>query len=69
MTKFIHIVQVHPVELGKPNLHKVVDKREFETVTQAQEWINCYNHNVRMMKIEQLAVYYGRVNDATGELE
>jgi hypothetical protein len=68
MTKFVHIVQSHPVELGKPNLSKVVEEREFDTVTQAQEWINCYNHNARMMKVEQLAVYRGCVNDATGEL-
>jgi DNA polymerase III delta prime subunit len=68
MTQFVHIVQAHPVELGKPNLAKVVEEREFDTVNQAQEWIKCYNHNARMMKVEQLAVYLGCVNDETGEL-
>jgi hypothetical protein len=68
MTQFVHIVQTHPVELGKPNLSKVVEEREFDTVRQAEAWIDCYNHNARMMKVEQLAVYLGCVNDETGEL-
>ena len=68
MTQFVHIVQAHPVELGLPNLAKVVEEREFDTVTQAEAWIDCYNHNARMMKVEQLAVYLGCVNHATGEL-
>lgn len=68
MTQFVHIAQAHPVENGLPNLHKVVEEREFDNVTQAEAWIDCYNHNARMMKVEQLAVYTGCVNDATGEL-
>jgi hypothetical protein len=68
MSQFVHIAQAHPVENSKPNLAKVVEEREFDTVNQAQEWIDCYNHNARMMKVEQLAVYLGCVNDATGEL-
>ena len=31
MIKFVHIVYVHPVELGLPNLHKVIREQEFET--------------------------------------
>ena len=68
MSQFVHIAQAHPVENGQPNLAKVVEEREFDTVTQAEAWIDCYNHNAKMMKIEQLAVYVGCVNDATGEL-
>ena len=59
MTQFVHIAQAHPVELGKPNLAKVVEKREFDTVSKAEAWIDCYNHNARMMKVDQLAVYMG----------
>jgi hypothetical protein len=68
MTKHFYIVQAHPVEQGLPNLHKVVEEREFDTVAQAEAWIDCYNHNARMMKVEQLAVYLGCVNHKTGEL-
>ena len=68
MTKLVHIVQSHPVENGQPNLHKVVEEREFNTVIQAEAWITCYNHNAKMMKVDEQAVYVGCVNDATGEL-
>ncbi len=75
MTKFVHIVQVHPVELGLPNLHKVEFEKEFETREQADDYIKIYNANIAYMwkrkKIEfynKQAVYYGCVNDETGEL-
>ena len=66
--KFVHIAQAYHVENGQPNLHKILLEKEFDTVTQAEAWIDCYNHNARMMKVEQLAVYTGCVNDATGKL-
>ena len=66
MTKYVHIVQVHPVELGEPNLYKVKAEYEFPTLDMANDYIIQYNQftegNVK-------AVYLGRVNDATGELE
>ena len=72
MTTYKHIVQVHPVENGLPNLYKVNCEREFDTVDAAYKWLDNYNDDrqddgrcVREFK----AVYYGRVNDATGELE
>jgi hypothetical protein len=71
MTKFVHIVQVHPVELGKPNLHKVVQEQEFDTVRQAEAWIDKFNTpNYRVDKgyPAYQAVYLGCVNDETGEL-
>lgn len=66
MTKYVHIVQVHPVELGEPNLHKVREEFEFGTKVEAEDWIDFYN-SARQFKYQ--AVYRGRVNDATGELE
>lgn len=71
MTKYVHIVQVHPVENGEPNLSKVKDEMEFETKTQADAWIKIFNDIEKTYgpKVELKAVYTGRVNDATGELE
>ena len=66
MTKYFHIVQVHPVELGQPNLSKVTLEREFDTKDKAEEWANAYNHRSAE---RSKAVYHGRVNDETGELE
>jgi hypothetical protein len=65
MTKHIHIVYVHPVELGEPNLHKVEFEKEFDTKEYAEEFIEGFN---KMAKPEFKAVYYGCVNDETGEL-
>jgi hypothetical protein len=68
MTKFVHIVYVHPVELGLPNLHKVELEREFETKEEAERWVELYNDNEKIFGNEDKAVYLGCVNDATGEL-
>ena len=68
MTKFVHIVYVHPVEQGLPNLHKVELEREFETKEQAERWAELYNDNEKIFGNEHKAVYLGCVNDATGEL-
>lgn len=65
MTKYFHIVQVHPVELGEPNVAKVKREEEFVTVQEAQEFIADFNSNHTALQ----AVYVGRVNDTTGELE
>ena len=67
MTKYVHIVQVHPVEMGEPNLHKVKAEHEFDTLEEAQECIQ--NYNRWAVALGKQAVYLGRVNDATGELE
>ena len=64
MTKFVHIVQVHPVELGEPNLHKVKMEQEFDTWEEAVHWVRLFNYPETDVK----AVYLGCVNDATGEL-
>ena len=68
MTKFVHIVYVHPVEQGLPNLHKVELEREFETKEEAERWAELYNDNEKIFGNEDRAVYYGCVNDETGEL-
>ena len=65
MTTYKHIVQVHPVENGEPNLHEVKHEIEFPTKDWAMEYI--LNFNTPGAPLE--AVYHGRVNDATGELE
>jgi hypothetical protein len=64
MTKFVHIVYVHPVENGEPNLHKVVMEQEFATWEEAVHWVRLFNYPETDVK----AVYYGCVNDETGEL-
>ena len=64
MTKFVHIVYVHPVELGEPNLSKVKEEQEFTNMIAAQDWIINYNAVYEKTR----AVYYGCVNDETGEL-
>ena len=68
MTKFVHIVQVHPVENGLPNLHKVKEEKEFDTKEDAERWFNMFNAFAEAADCELKAVYYGCVNDATGEL-
>jgi len=68
MTKFVHIVYVHPVENGLPNLHKVELEREFETKEEAERWAELYNDIEKIFGNEDRAVYLGCVNNATGEL-
>ena len=66
MTQFVHIVYVHPVEQGEPNLHKVKYEQEFDTVYQAEFWIDEFNKAAGDNPVK--AVYYGCVDDGTGEL-
>lgn len=70
MPKFFHIVQVHPVEQGKPNTFKVVEEREFGTRVEAEDWLEFFNHKggVNRHGDKTVAVYLGCVNDETGEL-
>jgi hypothetical protein len=69
MSQFVHIVYVHPVENGEPNLHKVKAEKEFEDKQEAKLWILAYNHEAHKVNDTCLkAVYYGCVNDETGEL-
>ena len=72
MTVYKHIVQVHPLENGEPNLYKVKAEREFDTEQEAKNFTFAYNNPVYCADYEQVfskAVYRGRVNDETGELE
>jgi hypothetical protein len=70
MTKFVHIVQVHPVENGWANLSKVVLEKGFETKYQAENFMLLFNANFGISRHgnETIASYLGCVNDATGEL-
>ena len=68
MTKFVHIVQVHPVENGEPNLHKVAHEAEAETKEEADAFIKWYNKAQQDTGGLYKAVYRGCVNDETGEL-
>ena len=71
MTKFVHIVQVHPVENGEPNLHKVRAEHEFWFKESAIKWMEGFNRVYAATEDdpeEFRAVYLGCVNDATGEL-
>ena len=64
MTKFVHIVQVHPVENGEPNLSKVKQEKEYDTKYGALAAVMDYN----LIYKKTRAVYRGCVNDETGEL-
>lgn len=66
MTTYKHIVQVHPVENGEVNLSKVEFKLGFSDKESANWYISTLND---YPKTPTKAVYLGRVNDATGELE
>lgn len=74
VTKYVHIVQVHPVENGEPNLSKVVREIEFAGPAgkqAAERYIELYNAHPEPDRHNgpTQAVYQGRVNAATGELE
>ena len=69
MTTYVHIVYVHPVELGLPNLHKVKKEIEFDTKELADGYIEWYYAEAQELYEMKQAVYLGRVNDSTGELE
>jgi hypothetical protein len=71
MTKFKHIVQVHPVELGRPNLHKVKLEKEFDSAVEARTYIDRFNETACKIANREIvcAVYNGKVNVVTGELE
>jgi hypothetical protein len=64
MSQFVHIVQVHPVENGLPNLHKVIQEKEYDTKYGALGAVMDYN----LIYKKTQAVYLGCVNDETGEL-
>ena len=64
MTKFVHIVQVHPVENGEPNLSKVKQEKEYDTKYGALAAVMDYN----LIYKKTCAVYVGCVNTETGEL-
>jgi len=68
MPKFVHIVYVHPVELGKPNLHKVKHEAEFQFYDDALNYVKQQNRMFKKAGDALEAVYLGCVNDATGEL-
>jgi hypothetical protein len=68
MPKFVHIVYVHPVELGEPNLHKVKHEAEFQFYDDALNYVKQQNRMFKKSGDALQAVYYGCVNDATGEL-
>ena len=70
MTKFVHIVYVHPVENGKPNFSKVVSEAEFATYDEAYTFQNKHNDELFYNRHgdRTFAFYHGCVNDETGEL-
>lgn len=70
MTTYKHIVQVHPVEYGEPNLAKVKYEHEFHLSSTAKKWADGMNKTESADgEPEYQAVYLGRVNEETGELE
>jgi hypothetical protein len=68
MTKYFHIVQVHPVENGVIQTHEVKEEKEFESHFNALQWIEIRNLRAEQKSEPLKAVYLGCVNDETGEL-
>ena len=67
MKIYKHIVRIHPVENGEPNLHKVRAEHEFWFEASAKKWAEGMNKVESMDDDpENMAVYCGRVNDETG---
>jgi hypothetical protein len=58
MTKFVHIVYVHPVENGLPNLYKVKAEREFNTKESADAYVLAYNKNFDARLINVIVAFY-----------
>ena len=70
MTTHKHIVQVHPVYKDGINLNEVTTEYECETKEEADYLIEIWNRPpTRGRKAFARAVYRGRVNCETGELE
>ena len=67
MTKFVHIVHIHPLELGEPNLDKVKHEEEFKTLKEAEIYHWKYN-SAPDYAGKTRAVYQGRINAETREL-
>jgi hypothetical protein len=64
MTKFFHIVQVHPVENGELNIYKVNEEFEYASREDAEAIVWHWNG----IWTDTKAVYLGCVNHETGEL-
>ena len=60
---YTHVVQVHPMENGEPNLHKVEKEFEYNDLESAEICIQHWNETATHTK----AVYTGCVNNASGE--
>lgn len=68
MATYKHLVQVHPVALCyEPIIAKSKGGYEFEYRQDAEDYVFLFNQTSD--KTHMKAVYRGRVNDATGELE
>ncbi len=66
-----HIVQIHPVEAGKPNLFKVRGEHEFNFKASAVKWMEGFNRVYAATEDdpeEFRAVYLGCVDTDTGDL-
>lgn len=68
MTKFYHIVQVHPVYNGIVQTHKVKTEFEFDAKHKADQRVKLLNDDFEALNLGMKAVYVGCVNDETGEL-
>lgn len=67
---YVHTVRVHPVENGEPDLSKSRHEHSFLFESSARKWADGMNKTESADgDPEYAAVYYGRVNAKTGELE
>lgn len=63
-----HIIQVHTLEDGVSTMRWVVPV-VFDKQTKAEKYVKQFNAIAEGVGIAKKAVYRGRINDITGELE
>lgn len=66
MTQYKHIVQLHPVENGEPNLSKILLEKEFDTKWDAMRCVGYFNGYLGKDPESDVAVYHGCVNLESG---
>jgi hypothetical protein len=69
--RHVHVLAIHPVENGEPNLNKVMHKQEFPTRDIAMGHVLNFNKNSQLNTgpgTKMAAMYHSRIDNATGEI-
>ena len=65
---YTHVVRVHSVVNGKPNLSKVKAEFMYDEKREAYQRIELMNEDFEALNLSMKAVYAGCLNNETGEL-